>query len=130
MTTFFPAFGENRVENLLNFVVNSNPVAFFARAFFLTAPEALIAPLGVLNEMILRGLPLPDNLFDSERVVSRPFQVGDRVRSPNRQIAASPLFGAYIIAIVPGTEGSINLWDGGFITEDPLGDLEPQSLRI
>ena len=27
-----------------------------------------------------------------------------------------------------GTEGSINVWDGGFITYDPLSDLLPQSL--
>lgn len=129
MTTFFPPFAENRLANLVNVIVNANPLTFAARAFFLTAPESAIAPLGILNEMVLRGVQPPDNLFDPERVVSWPLRVGDRVRSPNRQIAASPLFGAYILTFVHATEGSINLWDGAFITYDPLSELEPQSLR-
>ena len=127
--TFFPPFGESTVANMVNFVVNANPVAFAARGFFLTQPDAVIAPLGILNDMILQTVQPPDNLFDPTRQVQRPLQVGDRVRSPNRQIAASPLFGAYILAFVPVTNGSINLWDGAFITYDPLDELEPQPLH-
>lgn len=128
-TTFFPPFGDNRVENLINLVVNSNPVAFAARAFFLTAPETLVMPLGIAGDIALARIRPPDNLFDPDRVVSLPLRLGDRVTSPNRQVPGSALFGAYIIAMVPGTNASINVWDGGFVTADPLSELEPQSLR-
>ena len=128
-TTFFPPFGDNRLENAVNFAVNSNPVAFAARAFFLTAPEALVTPLGILGDLVLARARLPDNLFLPDRTVSLPLQVGDRVSSPSRQVAGSELFGAYIIAMVPGTDFSINVWDVFFITTDPLSDLQPQSLR-
>lgn len=126
-TTFFPPFGESRLENLVNLVVNSNPVAFAARAFFLTAPEALVMPLGIAGDIALGRIRPPDNLFDPDRVVSLPLRLGDRVTSPNRQVPGSSLFGAYILAMVAG--GSINVWDGGFITYDPLEELRPQSLR-
>ena len=128
-TTFFPPFGDNRLENAVNFAVNSNPVAFAARAFFLTAPEALVTPLGVLGDLVLARAKLPDNLFVPDRTVSLPLQVGDRVSAPSRQVPGSSLFGAYIVRMVPQTAGSINVWDGGFVTYDPLSDLEPQSLR-
>ena len=127
MTTFFPPFGENRVENLVNFAVNRNPLAFNARAFFLLFPD-LAAPLGTLDDQLIMAGLGPDNLFDPNRTASRPFVIGDRVRSPSRSIPTSRLFGAYLIAFVPGTEGSINVWDGGFVTYDPLSDLEPQRL--
>ena len=126
-TTFFPPFGEDRLANAVNLAVNSNPVAFAARAFFLTAPEALVAPLGILGDLVLARARLPDNLFLPDRVVSLPLQLGDRVSSQSRQVAGSSLFGAYILAMVAG--GSINVWDGGFITYDPLEELRPQSLR-
>lgn len=129
MTTFFPEFGPNRVENMVNLAVNANPVAFAARAFFLTAPESVVVPLGILGDMALASVRPPDNLFDPARVVSLPLQVGDRVSSKSRQVPGSALFGAYILYFVPGTSGSINLWDGGFITYDPLEELEPQRLR-
>ena len=126
-TSFFPPFGQNRVENLVNFVVNRNPLAFNARAFFLVFPDQA-APLGTLVDQLLRTGAAPDNLFDPSRTPSRPFVLGDRVQSPSRSIPTSRLFGAYILAFVPATEGSINIWDGGFITYDPLSELEPQSL--
>lgn len=126
-TTFFPPFGESRVENLVNLVVNANPVAFAARAFFLTAPETVVMPLGILGDIALTRIRPPDNLFDPDRVVSLPLRLGDRVTSPNRQVPGSSLFGAYIVAMVAG--GSINVWDGGFITYDPIEELRPQSLR-
>ncbi len=40
------------------------------------------------------------------------------------------LFPGYILLLVPGTKGSINIWDGGFITYDPLAVLEPQNFII
>lgn len=126
MTTFFPVFGENRQANLANLVVNANPVTFSFRALAITFPE-LVAPLGVLNDQILRA-GAPSNLLDPQRRVSRPLQLGDRVRSPNRPVAGSTLFGGYILAFVPGTPGAIVVWDGGFLTYDPLSDLEPQTL--
>ncbi len=127
MTTFFPPFGQNQIENLVNFAVNVNPVAFSARAFFLVFPDQA-APLGTVVDQLLRGGLAPDNLFDPSRTPSRPFVIGDRVQSASRSIPTSRLFGAYILAFVPGTEGSINVWDGGFVTYDPLSELEPQSL--
>lgn len=125
-TTFFPAFGSNRVANVANLVVNGNPATFFFRVLALTAPE-LVAPLGGFNDAVLE-LAAPDSLLDSARRVSVPLQVGDRVRSANRQVAGSELFGGYILAFVPGTSGAIVVWDGGFLTYDPLSDLEPQRL--
>ena len=109
-------------------MVNRNPLALNARAFFLLFPD-LAAPLGTLDDLMLRSVQPPGSLFDLNRRVSRPFMMGDRVRSGSRVIATSELFGAYILAFVPGTEGSINFWDGGFITYDPLSELEPQTFR-
>ena len=126
MTTFFPVIRDNRLENLTNLVVNSNPVTFSFRALAITFPE-LVAPLGVLNDQILRAAA-PSNLLDPQRRVTRPFQLGDRVRSPNRPVAGSTLFGGYILAFPPGTGGALVVWDGGFLTYDPLSDLAPQNL--
>ena len=85
------------------------------------------APLGTLDDVLLSSVRPPDNFLDLNRRVSRPFMVGDRVSSGSRMIPTSRLFGAYILLFVPGTEGSINVWDGGFVTYDPLSELEPQS---
>lgn len=127
MTTFFPVIRDNRLETLINLAVNSNPVTFSFRSLALAFPE-LVAPLGVLNDQILRA-GAPSNLLDPQRRVTRPFQLGDRVRSDNRQIEGT-LFGGYILAFPPGTGGAIVFWDGGFLTYDPLSDLQPQSLRM
>lgn len=126
MTTFFPVFQTNRLENLVNLAVNGNPLTFSFRALALTFPE-MVVPLGVLNDQILRAAA-PNNLLNPQRVVASPLQLGDRVRSSNRQVAGSTLFGGYILAFPPGTPGAVVVWDGGFITYDPLSDLEPQNL--
>lgn len=126
MTTFFPVFGDNRLENLVNLAVNGNPLTFGFRSLVLAFPD-LVAPLGTINDqLVLAGGAR--NLLDPQRRVSRPFALGDRVKSPNRKIEGSELFGGYILAFVPGVEGVIVVWDGGFLTYDPLSDLEPQNL--
>ena len=68
-----------------------------------------------------------DNFLDPRRVASRPLQLGDRVTSPFRQPTRG--FGGFILGFVPGTGGTIVLWDSGAVTFDPLEELEPQSRR-
>ncbi len=128
MTTFYPEFGDNRAENLINFAVNTNPVTFGIRAALILFP-GLAAPLGQLNDRILRAVRPPNNLFDLQRSPRVPLRVGDRVTSPNRQAPGGELFGGYILLLYRQDTGAIVLWDGGPITYDPLSDLEPQLIR-
>ena len=81
MTTFFPPFGDDVVENHANFLTNANPLAFAARAFFFTQPEAIIAPLGILNEMILNGLA---TLPDGRMMVQEEITPGGNYDAANR----------------------------------------------
>lgn len=127
-TTFFPAFGDNSAENLINFVVNTNPLTFSVRAGLLLFPELAI-PLSQLNDQFLTAVQPPDNFLDLNRKSRVPLRTGDRVKSPNRIAPGGQLFGGYILVLYPLNIGAIVIWDGGPITYDPLSDLEPQSLR-
>lgn len=128
MTTFYPEFGDSKVENAVNFLVNTNPITFSIRAALILFPE-LSKPLGQLNDRILKTVRPPNNLFDPRRSPRVPLQAGDRVTSPNRQAPGGDLFGGYILLLYPLNTGAIVLWDGGPITYDPLNDLEPQLIR-
>lgn len=82
------------------------------------------SPLAPVNKAVLSSTA--DNFLLPGRTVSRPLQIGDRVRSPFRQ-PGPPDFGGYVLAIVPG--GAIVLWDSGVLTFDPIDELQPQSRR-
>ena len=71
MTTFSPAFGESRVENVVNFLVNANPLTFSFRTLAIIFPE-LVAPLGAVNDVVLTSVQPPDNLFEPDRLVAAP----------------------------------------------------------
>ncbi len=125
---FFPPFTGTESARLLNLLVNSNPVTFGIRGFFLTQPE-IARMLGPLADQIVRSQGLPRNLFRSDRTPQLPLQVGDRVRSPQRQWPASRLFGGYILSLSDGW--AVVQWDFfpiGPLTYDPLSWLEPQAI--
>lgn len=125
---FYPPFVGTEVDRSLNLLVNSNPLTFLIRGFFLTQPR-LAEALGPLADAVLRSQHLPGNLVDQARRPTRPLQQGDRVRSSNRQWPRSQLFGGYILAITDGW--ALVQWDFipvGPLTYDPLSWLEPQVL--
>lgn len=125
---FFPPFTGSESNRILNLVVNSNPMTFGIRGFFLTQPE-LARILGPTADLIIRAQQLPSNLFDPYRTPRQPLQEGDRVRSPQRTWLASRLFGGYILSLNDGW--ATVQWDFlpfGPLTYDPLSWLEPQRL--
>lgn len=125
---FYPPFTGSEADRSLNLLVNSNPVTFLIRGFFLTQPR-LAEAVGPMADSLLRSQNLPGNLFNRTRQPTRPLQQGDRVRSPNRQWPRSRLFGGYILGITG--EWALVQWDfipTGPLTYDPLSWLEPQRL--
>ena len=125
----FPPFSGDASDRTLNFLVNSNPFTFLVRGFFFTQPE-IARMLGPMADQIIQSQGLPNNLYTPGRTSARPFQPGDRVRSPQRTWADSRLFGGYIMSINDGW--AVVQWDFvpiGPLTYDPLTWLEPQVLR-
>lgn len=125
---FFPPFEGKASDRALNLLVNSNPVTFAIRAFFLTQPE-IFRMLGPLADQLIKSQELPKNLYDPRRTPARPLQPGDRVRSPQRTWPASRSFGGYILSI--SDDWAVIQWDFipiGPLTYDPLRWLEPQIL--
>ena len=125
---FFPTFTGRESDRALNLLVNSNPITFAIRGFFLVQPE-LARMLGPAADQIIRFQGLPGNIFIPGRTPARPFQAGDRVRSPNRVWPDSRLFGGYILLV--NGDWAVVQWDFiplGPLTYDPLTWLEPHSL--
>ena len=125
---FFPSFSGEASDRTLNLLVNSNPVTFGIRGFFLTQPE-IARMLGPLADQLIKSQDLPKNLYNPGRTSARPFQPGDRVQSPQRAWPASRLFGGYILSI--SGDWAVVQWDFvpfGPLTYDPLRWLEPQVL--
>ena len=126
---FFPPFSGEASQRTLNLLFNANPLTFGIRGFFLTQPE-IARMLGPMADQLIQSQGLPGNLYNPARTPARPFQVGDRVRSPQRTWPASSLFGGYIMSI--NDAWAVVQWDFvpiGPLTYDPLTWLEPQVLR-
>ena len=78
------------------FVVDRNPLAFDARAFFIRFSDQAAALDFMVDQLFMADMG-PDNLFDANRPPSRHFILGAWVRSPSQSTATSRFSGSYIL---------------------------------
>lgn len=127
--SFFPPFEGAVRDRVLNLLVNANPYTFAIRAFFLTQPGVAEGFSDFADRRIRGQVLRPGNLLDVDRTPSKPLQVGDRVKSPNRVWPGSEEFGGYLLAFNPDRSWALVQWDFqplGPLTYDPVDWLEPQ----